>query len=362
MTTLAEQKREAAAFDEAKFNAFLGRVIGDFGAALSLNLNYIGVKLGLYKALGKHGPATSAELAKKTKLKERYIREWLLNQAAGGYIEYDQSTGRYHLPQEHAGPLTDDKHPMYVAGGFFVIKAMSRAVEQIEKSFKTGGGILWGDHDPDLFIGTERFFRPGYVAHLVDAWIPALAGVEAKLKKGAVVADVGCGHGASTILMAQAFGKSKFYGFDNHKSSVKTATARAKEAKVSKNARFVASDAKHIPNHSYDVITFFDCFHDMGDPLGAAKRAYQVLKDDGTVMMVEPMAGHTVEANFNAIGRTFSAASTLCCTANSLALKGPGLGAVASDRALSAMFHKAGFKHFRRAAETPFNRIFEIKK
>ena len=356
----AEQKTSVV--DPDKMHAFLGKVIEDFGAALSLNLNYIGVKLGLYKALAKHGSVTSAELAKKTRLNERYVREWLLNQAAGGYIEYDPPTGRYHLPIEHAGPLTDEKHPMYVAGGYFVIKAMSRAVERIEASFKQGGGILWGDHDPDLFVGTERFFRPGYATHLTASWIPALPGVEARLKKGGVVADVGCGHGASTILMAKAYPRSTFHGFDNHPASIRTAKARAKEAKVSKNVRFEISDARHIPAHRYDLITFFDCFHDMGDPLGAAKRAYKVLKEDGTVLLVEPMAGHAVEDNFNPIGRTFSAASTLCCTANSLALKGPGLGAVASDKALSSMFHKAGFKHFRRATETPFNRIFEVKK
>ncbi len=353
---------QVRAINEDKMNEFLGKVVGDFGAALSSSLVYIGQKLGLYKALAADGPATPAELAQKTSTNERYIREWLLNQAASGYVDYDAESGRYSLSPEQTVALTDETSPFFVGGGFYVIKAMTHAVSRIENAFKNGGGILWGEHDPDLFVGTERFFRPGYAAHLIASWIPALTGIEEKLKAGGKVADIGCGHGSSTIIMAQAYPKSRFWGFDNHEASIKTARARAEDAGVTDRVTFEVADARTIPGENYDLIAFFDCFHDMGDPRGAAKRACETLAADGSALIVEPMAGNTVEENFNIIGRTFSGASTLCCTANSMALNGPALGAVATEDAIREAVLAGGFTQFRRATETPFNRIFEARR
>jgi 2-polyprenyl-3-methyl-5-hydroxy-6-metoxy-1,4-benzoquinol methylase len=353
---------QPAPINEEKMNAFIGKVVGDFGAALSSSLVYIGQKLGLYKALAQAGSVTPAELAQQTSTNERYIREWLINQAASGYVEYDAASGRFSLTAEQAVALTDETSPFYVGGGFYVIKAMGNAVPHIEKAFKSGGGLLWGDNDPDLFIGVERFFRPGYAAHLIASWIPSLNGIEEKLKTGGKVADIGCGHGASTVIMAQAYPNSHFSGFDNHAKSIETARQRAKEAGVSERVTFETANASDFPDQQYDLITFFDCLHDMGDPVGAAKRAYQTLSPTGSAMIVEPMAGNTVEENFNIIGRTFSGASTLCCTANSLALGGPALGAVAPESVIRDVVMAGGFTEFRRATETPFNRIFEARK
>src|SRR6266480_1500659 len=302
--------------NEDKMNAFLGKVVGDFGASLSSALVYIGQKLGLYKTLADAGPATPAELAQRTNTNERYVREWLINQAAGGYVEYDAATGRYHLTPEQAVALTDEHSPFYVGGGFYVVKAMTNAVSRIEDHFRNGGGMLWGEHDPDLFVGTERFFRPGYAAHLIASWIPALTGIEDKLKAGGKVADIGCGHGSSTIIMAQAYPNSRFWGFDNHEKSIETARQRARDAGVSDRITFEVASADELPDQQYDMVAFFDCLHDMGDPVGACKRAAEVLAPEGSALIVEPMAGNTVEENFNIIGRTFSGASTLCCTSN----------------------------------------------
>lgn len=358
MSTAAPEKP----INEQKMNDFLGKVVGDFGAALSSSLAYLGQKLGLYKALASGGPATSAELAEKTSTNERYVREWLINQAASGYVDYDNESGHYSLAPEQATALTDESSPFYVGGGFYVVKAMTGAVSRIEDAFRNGGGMLWGEHDPDLFVGTERFFRPGYATHLTASWIPALTGVEDKLKAGAKVADIGCGHGSSTILMAQAYPKSRFWGFDNHEKSIETARTRAKDAGVSDRVNFAVANASEIPDEGFDLVAFFDCLHDMGDPVGACKRAYEVLAEDGSALIVEPMAGNSVEENFNIIGRTFSGASTLCCTANSMALGGPALGAVAPESAIRDAAREGGFTQFRRATETPFNRIFEARK
>ena len=353
------QSRE---INEDKMNQFLGKVVGDFGASLSSSLAYIGQKLGLYKALATNGPLTPAELAEKTSTTERYVREWLVNQAAGGYVEYDPETQRYTLSPEQAVALTDEQSPFFVGGGFFVVKAMGQAVERIESHFREGGGMLWGEHHPDLFTGVEKFFRPGYTAHLVSSWIPALDGVEEKLKAGAKVADIGCGHGASTIIMARAFPNSEFWGFDNHEASIEHARRAAEEAGVEDRVHFEVANAQTVPDKQFDLVAFFDCLHDMGDPLGACRRAAEVLNDAGTALIVEPMAGNHVQDNFNPIGRTFAGASTLCCTANSLALNGPGLGAVASEDVIKEVVLAGGFKQFRRATETPFNRVFEARK
>lgn len=348
--------------NEDKMHQFLGKVVGDFGASLSSSLAYIGQKLGLYKALAADGPLTPAELAEKTNTNERYVREWLVNQGAGGYVEYDAASGRYSLSPEQAVALTDEQSPFFVGGGFYLVKAMSQAVERIEGYFRNGGGMLWGEHHPDLFVGTERFFRPGYSAHLVGSWIPSLDGVEEKLKAGAKVADIGCGHGASTIIMAKSYPNSEFWGFDNHESSIEHAKKAAEEAGVADRVHFEVASAQTLPDKQFDLVTFFDCLHDMGDPVGACRRATEVLNADGKALIVEPMAGNNVEENFNIIGRTFAGASTLCCTSNSLAQNGPALGAVATEDAIRDVVLTGGFKEFRRATETPFNRIFEAKK
>lgn len=348
--------------NEDKMHQFLGKVVGDFGASLSSALVYIGQKLGLYRTLAESGPLTPAELAQKTDTNERYVREWLINQAAGGYAEYDATSGRYSLTAEQSVALTDERSPFYVGGGFFVVKAMTQAVERIEDYFRNGGGMLWGEHHPDLFIGTERFFRPGYAAYLVASWIPSLTGIDEKLKAGGKVADVGCGHGASTIIMAQAYPNSEFWAFDNHEASVNYARKAAQDAGVTDRVNFEVANAQTIPDNQYNLITFFDCLHDMGDPVGACKRAAAVLEPEGSAMIVEPMAGNTVEENFNAIGRTFAGASTLCCTSNSLALNGPALGAVATEAAIRDVVLAGGFTQFGRTTETPFNRIFEARK
>ena len=358
---MSQTSTASPAFNEDKINEFLGKVVCDFGAALSSVLSYIGIKLGLYDALAESEGLTPAELAEKTGTTERYIREWLLNQAASGYAEYDAETGKYSLSPEQKVALTDETSPFYVGGGFYVIKAMMNAQPRILEAFQKGGGMLWGEHDPDLFIGTEKFFRPGYQAHLINEWIPALSGVEEKLKTGAKIADVGCGHGASSVILAEAFPNSQIWGFDTHEASIEKARANAEKAGVADRVKFAVANASDFPNEEFDLVCFFDCLHDMGDPVGAAKRAFETLKPDGSCLIVEPMAGNTVEENFNPVGRTFSAASTLCCTANSLALGGPALGAVASEDALKETVLSGGFAQFRRATETPFNRIFEAK-
>jgi 2-polyprenyl-3-methyl-5-hydroxy-6-metoxy-1,4-benzoquinol methylase len=348
--------------NEDKMNAFLGKVVGDFGASLSSVLGFIGQKLGLYEALANSEGMTPTELAAKTGTTERYVREWLINQASGDYVHYDPATGKYSMLPEQAVALTDEDSPFYVGGGFYVIKAMMNAQPRIADAFQNGGGLLWGDNDPDLFVGVEKFFRPGYNAHLIGSWIPALTGIEAKLKAGGKVADVGCGHGASTVIMANAFPNCKFYGFDNHEPSIVTARSKAEKAGVADRVTFEVASASDFPDEGYDLICFFDCLHDMGDPHSATKRACETLAPDGSCMIVEPMAGNTVEENFNIVGRTFSGASTLCCTPNSMALGGPALGAVATEDAIKEVVLSGGFAQFRRATETPFNRVFEARK
>ena len=358
---MSQEVQATTTINEEKLQNFLGKVVGDFGASLSSVLSYMGMKLGLFDALAEIGASTSAELAAKTKTTERYMREWLLNQAASGYVEYDAASGKYSLSPEQTVALTDETSPFYIGGGFYVLKAMSRAEPRITEAFQNGGGMLWGEHDPDLFIGTERFFRPGYQMHLIAEWIPALTGIEEKLKSGGKIADVGCGHGASSIILAKAYPNSFIYGFDNHAPSIKHAQAAAEKAGVAERVKFAVAPASEIPDNQYDLIAFFDCLHDMGDPAGATKRAFETLNSDGSVLIVEPMAGNSVEENLNPIGRIFSAASTLCCTANSLAQGGIALGAVATEDALRETVLAGGFTEFRRAAETPFNRIFEAR-
>jgi SAM-dependent methyltransferase len=347
--------------DQSKLEGFVHKALGDLGSALTASLVVIGDKLGLYRAMAAAGPITSSELATRTKTDERCVREWLSAQAAAGYIDYDPTTGRYTLPAEHAVALTDEESPACVLGGFQGMTAAMRAAPKVTDAFRTGKGLGWHEHDPDLFLGTERFFRPGYNANLVDAWIPALEGVEAKLQRGARVADVGCGHGASTIILAKAYPKSTFVGFDYHSASVERARERAKTAGVADRTSFEVASAKTFPG-TYDLVAFFDCLHDMGDPVGAATHVRESLDRDGTWMLVEPRAGDRVEENLNPLGRLFYSVSTLVCTQASLSQEvGAALGAQAGEARLRNVLSDAGFTHIRRAAETPFNLVLEAR-
>jgi SAM-dependent methyltransferase len=347
--------------DGKKLDAFVQHVVGELGAAASAVLVRIGDRLGLYRSLADAGPATPAELAARTETHERYVREWLANQAAGGYVTYDPSTGRYTLPPEQAVALATEDSPASVQGAFQVLSAMTRAEARIAEAFRTGGGLAWGAQDPELFEGTERFFRPGYAANLIDQWIPALDGIEPRLRAGGSVADVGCGHGASTLLMARAYPRSRFVGFDTHPASIEAARSRAAEAGLDGRVRFEVADAVSFPGGGYDLVAHFDSLHDMVDPVGAARRVHQALAPEGAWMLVEPAAGDRVEDNLNPVGRLFYAASTLICVPNSLAGHGPALGAQAGEARLRKVAEQAGFRRFRRATETPFNIVCEAR-
>ena len=350
------------AINQDRLHEFLGRALVDFGATFNAALIRIGDKLGLYKALASGGPQTAAELARRTGTSERYVREWLSTQAAGGYVTYDAPNSKFFLTEEQAFAMADENSPCFMPGAFQVALAATRAEEQLADRFKTGQGLGWHEHHHELFVGTERFFRPGYAANLISAWIPALEGVEAKLKSGARVADVGCGLGASTVLMAKHYPKSEFFAFDYHDKSIDTAKQRAKEAGVADRIRFEIAKAKDFPGKDYDFITFFDCLHDMGDPAGAAAHVRSTLKKDGTWMIVEPFAGDKLEDNLNPIGRAFYGASTLLCTPASLSQEvGLALGAQAGEKRLREVVTSGGFSHFRRATQTPFNLIFEAR-
>jgi SAM-dependent methyltransferase len=350
------------ALDQSKLNEMLHRGVNDFGATFHAALVVIGDKLGLYKGLNAGGPQTPAELATRTGTTERYVREWLASQAAGGYVTLDSSTGRYRLTEEQAFTLADEKSPAFLPGAFQLALAATKAVPKLIEAFRTGEGMGWHEHDHELFHGTERFFRPGYAAHLVSEWIPALSGVEARLKAGARVADVGCGHGASTVLMAEAYPKSTFSGFDYHEGSIQTARARAQEAGLMDRVNFEVAHAKDYPGNGYALVTFFDCLHDMGDPVGAARHVRSTLAAEGSWLIVEPFANDRVEDNLNPIGRVFYSASTLLCTPASLSQEvGLALGAQAGEARMRQVVTEGGFSRFRRATETPFNLIYEAR-
>jgi SAM-dependent methyltransferase len=348
--------------DEGKLEAFMGQAVTDMGAVISAPLFLIGEKLGLYKAMAGAGPLTSQEVAERSGAAERYVREWLRNQAAGGYVTYDPDSDRYTLPGEHALALADEDSPFYILGAYDLIASLFADEEKILEAFRSGEGMGWHEHDHRLFRGTERFFRPGYRAHLVGEWIPALQGVQEKLQRGAKVADVGCGHGASTIVMAEAFPNSEFVGFDYHEASIERAREAAATAGVSDRISFAVASAKDYPGSGYDLVCVFDCLHDMGDPVGASAHVLKTLAADGTWMIVEPFANDRVEDNLNPVGRVFYGASTTICTPASLSQEvGLALGAQAGEARLTEVLNQGGFTHVRRATETPFNLVLEAR-
>jgi SAM-dependent methyltransferase len=357
MATIEQQPVD---FD--KLMGFVFKAVGEVGATLNTALVVMGDRLGLYRALAGAGPLTPAELAEQTGTAERYVREWLNAQAAGGYVEYDPDSGRYTLPPEQANALTDETSPAYLPGFFQLALGSVLDSPRITEAAKSGEGVGWGDHVHDVHEGCERFFRPGYHAHLVAEWLPALDGVVEKLERGAKVADVGCGHGASTILMAEAFPSSRFSGFDYHDGSIATAGERAAAAGVADRVSFEAIPAASYSGGGYDLVTMFDCLHDMGDPVGAARHARSTLASDGTWMIVEPYAGDRIEENLNPVGRAYYGFSTLLCTPASLSQEvGLALGAQAGEARLREVVLGAGFSSLERVAETPFNLVFQAR-
>ena len=345
--------------DHTKLDAFMGKAVMDMGAAMHAALIVIGDKLGLYKAMAGAGPITSADLAAKTKTSERYIREWLNANAASGYVVYHADTKTFELPPEQAFAMTTIDLP----GAFHIVSACFKDEPKITQAFRTGEGVGWHEHDANLFFGTERFFRPNYEQNLLSSWLPALDSMTSKLASGAAVADVGCGHGASTMLMAKAFPKSHFAGFDYHSGSIEYARHVAGREGLLDQISFEVASAKSFPsNGGYDLVTFFDCLHDMGDPTGAAKHVLSSLKPDGTWMIVEPFANDTPEENHNPVGRIYYSASTMLCTPASLAQEvGAALGAQAGEDRIRSVVTDAGFTRFRRAAQTPFNLVYEAR-
>ena len=358
MATVAEP----AGLDMQKLEQFVFKAVDEVGATLNAALVVMGDKLGLYRALAGAGGLTPAELASRTGTAERYVREWLNAQAAGGYVEYDPAEGRYTLPPEQTIALTDESSPAYLPGFFQIALGSVLDSPRIEQAMRSGDGVGWHEHVHDVHDGCERFFRPGYNANLVGSWLPALDGVVSKLERGARVADVGCGHGSSTILMAQAYPQSSFVGSDYHDGSIATARERAEEAGVADRVTFEAAPAGAYSGKGYDVVTMFDCLHDMGDPVGAARHVRETLDADGTWMIVEPAAGDHVEDNLNPVGRAYYGFSTLLCTPASLSQDvGLALGAQAGEKRIREVVEAAGFTRFRRAAETPLNFVFEVR-
>ena len=344
--------------DMSKLEPLLGTMVNELGAAANAALVHIGGKLGLFDALAK-GPASSAELAAKTDTSERLVREWLASQAASGYVSYDGKSGKFYLSPEQTAVLADEDSTVFMRGGFLSLAAVFADEAKLTEAFRTGRGQGWGDYCNCLFCGVERFFRPGYKANLIEAWLPSLDGVVEKLQRGAKVADVGCGHGASTMLMAQAFPKSEFVGIDFHGASIECAQEKAKHLK---NARFQTARAQDYVERGFDLVTMFDALHDMGDPVGAAQHARETLKPDGTFMLVEPMAGDRLDQNLNPVGRVFYAFSTAVCVPTSLNQEvGAALGAQAGEKRLTQVLREGGFSRVRRSAETPFNMILEAR-
>lgn len=347
--------------DQSRLHDLLGRMVADMGAAAIGPLVILGDKLGLYRTLAKHGPLSSKVLAEETGTTERYVREWCSAQAGSGYIEYDAATDTFSMTPEQQAVFADPDNPVSMTGGYYAISSLYSDEPQITQAFQTGEGVPWGEHSECLFCGTEKFFRPGYQASLVSEWLPSLNGVVEKLESGAHVADVGCGHGASTLVMARAFPQSEFTGFDFHEPSVDRARELASQMGL-RNVHFDVATAKDFPGTDYDLIAFFDCLHDMGDPVGASSHTLKALKKDGTMMLVEPFANDELKDNLNPVGRMFYSFSTMICTPASMSQEvGLALGAQAGEKRLREVVTEAGFSHFRRATETPFNLVLEAK-
>lgn len=350
------------AIDETRLNAFMGKILGDLGGAYSVAMVRMGERLGLYRALKEGGPATAGELADRLGLSARYVREWLSHQAASDYVAYDPETGRFALPPEQALVFAEEDSPAYMLGAFDNVLTTIQNQPMVEEGFRTGDGVAWGDQASCMFCAVAKFFRPGYVAHLVESWLPALDGVVEKLEAGARVADIGCGHGHSTLLMAAAFPKSEFVGFDFHEASIQAARAHSARENLCHRARFQTAAAKAFNGGPYDLVACFDSLHDMGDPVGAARHIRSQLAEDGVWMVVEPMAGDRLEDNLTPVGRLFYAGSTMICLPTSLAQEtGAALGAQAGEARLREVIEAGGFSSVRRAAETPFNMILEAR-
>jgi SAM-dependent methyltransferase len=348
--------------DPDRLNALMERMLHDMGAAMSGALVGIGDQLGLFRTLADSDGLTPAELAERTGTNERYVREWLSAMAAAGWVDYTPQNGRFVMTPEQKAVFGDESSPVFSAGAFQVIRAAYHDMPAIAEAFRSGRGVGWHEHHPDLYCGTERFFRPGYTAHLTGEWIPALDGVEERLQGGARVADVGCGHGASTIIMARAYPRSSFVGFDYHPSSVERARENAVAAGVDDRVQFEVARAQDFPGDDWDLVAIFDALHDMGDPVSAARNVRRALADDGTWMLVEPFAHDELVDNLNPVGRMFYAASTMFCTPSSLAQEvGLALGAQAGERRLAEICRTAGFSRVRRASETPFNMVLEVR-
>ena len=349
------------AIDTDKLNRFLGQFVMDLGAAAHAGMVVIGERLGLYKALAEQA-MTAPELAARTRTDPRYVQEWLCSQAAGGYVTYDATSDRFSLTEEQALALATEESPAYIPGAFELALGSLKAVPRLVGAFKSGAGMGWHEHDPDVFHGCEKFFRPGYAANLVSGWIPSLDGVKEKLESGAKVADVGCGKGASTILMAQAFPKSRFFGFDYHDASIDAARDSARKAAVSDRVHFEVAKAKEFPGSGYDLVTMFDCLHDMGDPVGAARHVRQAVAANGSWMIVEPFAHDQIKDNLNPVGRVYYSFSTLLCTPCSRSQEvGLCLGAQAGEERMRKVLSSGGFSRFRRASATPFNLVYEAR-
>lgn len=350
------------AIDEARLDEFIQQFAGDFGAALHASTVVVGDKLGLYRTLADIGPADATALAAASTCDARLVQEWLNAQYVAGYCSYSAETGLYWLSPEQAAVLADPASPAFLVGAMTIAVSTAKDEEKIQEAFRTGAGLAWDAHHHDLFHGTERLFKPGYVANLVSEWIPALDGVQAKLEQGGSVADLGCGHGASTILLAQQFPNCSIVGFDYHQGSIDIARKRAAEAGVADRVRFEVASAQDFPGEGYDLVCIFDALHDMGDPPAAARHIRGALGADGTWLLVEPMAGEHLDENVNPVGRIFYAASTFICTPAAQAQAGGhALGSQVPEATLASITSDAGFTHFRRATETPFNRVFEAR-
>ncbi len=347
--------------DKSKLEEFMMKAVGDMASSFGAMMIILGDRLGLYKTMAKTGPITSEELSNQTNTAERYIREWLASQAAAGYITYNSTNHKYFLPQENAMVLAIEDSPTFIMGAYQMVRSIFKDEDKFVDIFKSGKGLRWGEHHHDLFEGTAKFFKPNYMGNLIPSWIPSLEGVDEKLKRGAKVADIGCGYGISTIIMAKEYPNSKFYGFDNHEYSIKAAKQLAQKDGLDDRIEFAVISANESIGNNYDLIAFFDCLHDMADPIGALKFARHSMKKDGTCMIIEPMANDNVEDNLNLVGKIYYSASSVICIPNSLADNGIALGAQAGENKIKEIAENAGFTKFRRAAQTPFNIVYEAK-